>query len=1448
MRALSDLWTNLCLALFFVTFAAWFGAVLSVHGRNYFRRMCEFLKKQPAWARVFLAFFFVSLWLYGSEKPMRRSALSALSPRELTSGDFARGFVLTRIGQNETFDFSIVDPSNTVVRQNWLLRGAANDAFVLAPDDWSFPLGTNAYSRLLVGSHGAVFPLPQCGDSLSPFQSSLGVVPEGNWRLLPPTAVPSRFWSCRTPAETLQFTWQNILYNRATNAPVSMQLELYPNGNFVYRYDLSRAGLWNENFPTNIFIGAIAGGISKVVDLSVLTNLTSLSFQRLEADDFATSDRDGDGLTLSDELFVYGTNPYEVDTDLDGLSDFEEATETGSDPTNTHSLAPDICDGMAAPLGDLDQFACPTGSTNTVWEHLFYTGTTNAPIVPPQTTDTDAVLAITVSGMGSGELIIGSRVVPLLSPPARTLILPRVWRVSLPRGRRESVWLRTGDDLSVALSSEDFCIGKTPTRWQRGWIAFPFVKASEPCIHDLSAKETYVSLSPGEGFDRLTCQWQRTEEIEVENLPPLAARLTGSFPPDSTTPVSYVLAHPDYLSGRTTYSQTARFCPPIPARDLPEGGYAVDEEYDGTDEENNEDNEEEDEDFCRQHYLPYVSCSNLHSIAFTNALMYPQSSAVLKIRDAPEPKSIHLSVPDAIITCCPCPDHWTNAVVLVAKSLNLAVRTVAGERFTRTTEDCDVFVHALAPSKDFFDSALIFARTGVVCQAHRYTALGMDIKHRDFDLPKIKKMCPSLGLPIVSGTNGQENVLLLKTLVDLPLGDIRLSFANATARFKLYLGAGIDEEKLLLDTETRTETVYSLANWKKFSQDETWDRETRVTIVALGEGSTNLKYEFAVVHDGVRVSDTAQLKITAIPPPLLADYDRDGIIDGMDKEAFSTGRPLRHWINNDNDEGDVATSTSDLLAQGSNADCLNNTVDGRCDLLDFAPVGLDLLTLAMKMPQRGHYEFRLSHATEAVNILETDLLRTEAGDFLRSDHSLESASVSCATSIGVPISMTTQLVLLEGCYATTEPLVLSICKDGEEIISFKLPLSIWYVDGMFRWMNLRGFLTGNVNWWEVQDWEPANLPDAETKNMNVFFLHGFKVSEEEAWAWGAEMFKRLWQSGSNARFWAVTWLGDGGTPTGFHYNDNVYNAFLTAPYLASRVNQFGTGEKIVMAHSLGNMLVSSAIQDHGMNVSKYFMLNSAVPSEAYNPDCFDDSPDNPLVHDYWRDYTNQTWSCKWHELFDSADDRHKLIWKNRFPDVASIAYNYYSSGDEVLELLSTGTPEFYDGVTDSLGRYAWHKQESYKGRLGLDNNPLAWAGTTWSGWGFRRCVETVENTRPYTAQEANAISREELMTNTVFKVYPSSMNTNVIPRLTLDEHLAKGIPALSKATGATNINARLDADSDINIPTTGTHPNGWWRPGNDDLDQKWLHSDIKDAAYYYIYPTFDDFVDKGGLK
>lgn len=122
------------------------------------------------------------------------------------------------------------------------------------------------------------------------------------------------------------------------------------------------------------------------------------------------------------------------------------------------------------------------------------------------------------------------------------------------------------------------------------------------------------------------------------------------------------------------------------------------------------------------------------------------------------------------------------------------------------------------------------------------------------------------------------------------------------------------------------------------------------------------------------------------------------------------------------------------------------------------------------------------------------------------------------------------------------------------------------------------------------------------EKTNVFFVHGANVSEREAHVWASEMFKRLWQSGANMEFCPVAWESDIGPD--YNYHVNASNAFVTARRLAPLVNG-ASGRKVVIAHSLGTMVVAAAIQDYGLQVDKFIMLNSAIPSEAFEPSLAD---------------------------------------------------------------------------------------------------------------------------------------------------------------------------------------------------------------------------------------------------
>lgn len=130
---------------------------------------------------------------------------------------------------------------------------------------------------------------------------------------------------------------------------------------------------------------------------------------------------------------------------------------------------------------------------------------------------------------------------------------------------------------------------------------------------------------------------------------------------------------------------------------------------------------------------------------------------------------------------------------------------------------------------------------------------------------------------------------------------------------------------------------------------------------------------------------------------------------------------------------------------------------------------------------------------------------------------------------------------------------------------------------------------------------------AYAEKANVFFIHGANVSEQDARVWAAEMFKRLWQAGANMEFYPIAWESDIGPS--YNYQVNASNAFVTASRLAPYVNSI-PGRRVVIAHSLGTMVAAAAIQDYGMQVEKLIMLNSAIPSEAFDPSLADATPGN----------------------------------------------------------------------------------------------------------------------------------------------------------------------------------------------------------------------------------------------
>jgi hypothetical protein len=624
---------------------------------------------------------------------------------------------------------------------------------------------------------------------------------------------------------------------------------------------------------------------------------------------------------------------------------------------------------------------------------------------------------------------------------------------------------------------------------------------------------------------------------------------------------------------------------------------------------------------------------------------------------------------------------------------------------------------------------------------------------------------------------------------------------------------------------------------------------------------------------GTRWRAMERLDLCAINVNLVPDWNHDRMINDSDKDQATTNNPFHFWINDDNDVGDIAEDDSDLpghLSWGTSpADYSNGQIDGRCDLLDFSPIWLDLNQALTLLPPSGAVQYKLKQGNNAVRAVYTDLTKEQAGNFLTTEgntfgpafnqNSFEAETFE-VTASGVTLSAeflnkiktdkTKGILLIEGAGSTTSPLVLEIWKDGAKIYEKKMPLSLDGVEKMYRWINLR-HVAGGIETRATDLSEPTNNPDILSNGKNFVFVHGYSVDEQAARSWNAETFKRLYWSGSLPKFYAVTWFGNdsqkswlgGNTPD---YHVNAVHALDTAGTLATTLNNQIGGNITVAAHSLGNMVVSAAIAKHGANVTNYFMVDGAIAIEA-----FDGSPslqNNNMWNTDWPTYAEWLWCSEWHTNFPSGDGRRGLTWRDTFSSVANVACNFYSSGEEVLKTHPQGT---YPGLWCYFGgEYGWALQEK---RKGLNWIPSI-GGSTYGGWGVNDYYWN-EDLQTYIAPT----DQKAILSRPFFRPGGSELADLYVPTETnqtdvgsqyatnhLNFLLAGFIPSRTLPIGANRL-ITWPSTRNFNMQYTAGD-DGFqndWPSSRSTVD--WHHSDLREVAYLYNYKLFDKFRNLGGL-
>ena len=636
-----------------------------------------------------------------------------------------------------------------------------------------------------------------------------------------------------------------------------------------------------------------------------------------------------------------------------------------------------------------------------------------------------------------------------------------------------------------------------------------------------------------------------------------------------------------------------------------------------------------------------------------------------------------------------------------------------------------------------------------------------------------------------------------------------------------------------------------------------------------------------------------------VPAGLEVDADRDGII--VAGERPPSGRPVRHWINDDDDAGEWQAQADLPGLTGAQADHAQPGIDGQRDLVDFIPLNLVLGEVVRRLRPEDGFQYVLCQEDRCVQVVPTGLTRATVGAIHRNDElaafgpsldgpcgAAEILRPDADGAIELPADFLAHvsrkehgIVLLEGTRPSVRPLTLEIRKDGQIVVSLALPLSISPVESMYRHVDLTGLartfdgkpIASKKAPRPTADTEPASLPDAETAERWVVMLHGYNVTAQAARGWHAETFKRLRALGSNARFVGLTWNGD----TGLDYHQAVFQAFQAGDGLPRALRFVDEARTTLMAHSLGNIVACQGVQA-GFTPAHFILLNAALPLEAIAGEAVTQAYAADMTEAAWRNYPRRLFASEWWRLHAPGRRRHDFTWSNCFSRVRLLGdvVNGFSAGEDVtncppamtsasvLATLWAGrsvdygvwkTQELLKGVgwTRSLGALPMERSQG-----GWGFNP-AWRGRFVPSGPERLLGGRFELLAPAVAAR---ITDAQLRTHPFFRPFEQRwLHVPFIsPRSPLTDGakfrydlLARGLPALSPAAGATPFPALGGHTSVVNydLENQGRPVGGNWPVEGHDSPLtrgRWLHSDFKNAALPFVYPLFQTMINRGSLR
>lgn len=372
---------------------------------------------------------------------------------------------------------------------------------------------------------------------------------------------------------------------------------------------------------------------------------------------------------------------------------------------------------------------------------------------------------------------------------------------------------------------------------------------------------------------------------------------------------------------------------------------------------------------------------------------------------------------------------------------------------------------------------------------------------------------------------------------------------------------------------------------------------------------------------------------------LRTDADRSGTTDFEGPaDVTAPGRPFYFWTNDDHD--DTGAELKDGPADS--ADSFISTTKQIRDLEDFAKLALNLTPelqtalaagATLALDAKGAGQIHLFPTTSAGS--ETAYLTDEAAaaaqftlpggnvalNSTRSSDGLTSTWENVQQLITTADWSSGRLRFLwEGVTPGACALTLRLKQpDGSEITSEPVLISLRPVREYFEHVRAtpeNGFpppyeTNGTVPAMSREVVHSQLVTTFGEQNVDLVWVHGWRLTDFERQNWAEMMFKRLWHGGYQGRLHAFTWPTLSGAefilrvgPSGLlSFDRSEFRAWKSGialdGYLRALRSAHTSGRLALIAHSMGNIVTGEALR-RGAPADLQIMMQAALPAGCYD--------------------------------------------------------------------------------------------------------------------------------------------------------------------------------------------------------------------------------------------------------